>query len=204
MDAPTPLYLPCRADARARPAAAWAVVIQANPCANQRLRWRSADASLDERRPGGPDQGSIALLAGACSEGHVAEIGAIPVTPRSRERLRRGCAVTIVRAGRSIAQPGSAPDWGSGGRRFKSCYSDQNFLTKSNNYVEVFPLSAGACTYVSLVSPRCFGPGFHHVQGSSPRLNAAGFPTASAGAAGSDWRAHPILTSRNVSKLDTR
>jgi nucleoid DNA-binding protein len=26
---------------------------------------------------------------------------------------------------RSVAQPGSAPAWGAGGRRFKSCRSDQ-------------------------------------------------------------------------------
>ena len=38
--------------------------------------------------------------------------------------LQDGAGVTIVRPRRSVAQPGSALDWGSRGRRFKSCRSD--------------------------------------------------------------------------------
>ena len=34
---------------------------------------------------------------------------------------------------RSVAQPGSAPQWGCGGRRFKSSRSDQNFLIYETN-----------------------------------------------------------------------
>ena len=37
-----------------------------------------------------------------------------------------GCdpSATIHARARGVAQPGSAPDWGSGGRRFKSCRPD--------------------------------------------------------------------------------
>ena len=31
---------------------------------------------------------------------------------------------------RDVAQPGSAPDWGSGGRRFESCHPDQTQLLR--------------------------------------------------------------------------
>ena len=30
-----------------------------------------------------------------------------------------------LKVGRGVAQPGSAPEWGSGGRRFKSDHPDQ-------------------------------------------------------------------------------
>ena len=33
---------------------------------------------------------------------------------------------------RGVAQPGSVPEWGSGGRWFKSSRPDQNFLNKIN------------------------------------------------------------------------
>ncbi len=35
---------------------------------------------------------------------------------------------------RSVAQPGSAPQWGCGGRRFESSHSDQNLARKSMTY----------------------------------------------------------------------
>ena len=50
---------------------------------------------------------------------------------RSRQRTCFGSMRSSVRSGpprpvhRDVAQPGSAPVWGTGGRRFKSCHSDQ-------------------------------------------------------------------------------
>ena len=32
-----------------------------------------------------------------------------------------------LKASRGVAQPGSAPEWGSGGRRFKSVHPEANF-----------------------------------------------------------------------------
>src|SRR5262245_11263257 len=37
-------------------------------------------------------------------------------------------------ASRSVAQSGSAPRSGRGGRRFKSCHSDQNLSNRSNSF----------------------------------------------------------------------
>ncbi len=37
-----------------------------------------------------------------------------------------------LRTSRSVAQPGSAPEWGSGGRRFESFHSDHFFLFYAN------------------------------------------------------------------------
>lgn len=35
---------------------------------------------------------------------------------------------------RHVAQPGSAPSWGVGGRRFKSSHADQHLLRKPISY----------------------------------------------------------------------
>ncbi len=52
----------------------------------------------------------------------------IPPQP-AKSLLRRSRVLAISRppADRSVAQPGRAPRSGRGGRRFKSCHSDQNF-----------------------------------------------------------------------------
>ncbi len=54
--------------------------------------------------------------------------GRIPPQP-AKSLLHRSRALAISRppADRSVAQPGRAPRSGRGGRRFKSCHSDQNF-----------------------------------------------------------------------------
>src|SRR5918992_4572583 len=43
---------------------------------------------------------------------------------------------------RDVAQPGSAPDWGSGGRGFESCHPDQ--------------INQGVAARPSQAGPRCF------------------------------------------------
>ena len=41
---------------------------------------------------------------------------------------RKGLAAGVDEVQRTVAQLGSAPDWGSGGRRFKSCQSDNRHV----------------------------------------------------------------------------
>ena len=55
-----------------------------------------------------------------------------------RERLRQRNAACISRVSRSVAQPGRAPRSGRGGRRFKSCRSDQ-FFPKTNIVPPILP-----------------------------------------------------------------
>src|SRR5437588_7709281 len=58
---------------------------------------------------------------------------------------RRACgrrafeAITAPRASRSVAQPGSAPRSGRGGRRFKSCHSDHYLARYRGPTPTVFP-----------------------------------------------------------------
>ena len=39
---------------------------------------------------------------------------------------------------RGVAQFGSAPDWGSGGRRFKSCLSDHQKILRISSVPRIF------------------------------------------------------------------
>lgn len=53
---------------------------------------------------------------------------------------------------RNVAQLGSAPDWGSGGRRFKSCHPDEKALMRSHPH-RGFVMSGGGLLLVPSRSP---------------------------------------------------
>ena len=53
---------------------------------------------------------------------------------------------------RAVAQLGSAPDWGSGGRRFKSCQPDRKALMR-RKFHQGFIVSADGFLLVPLWSP---------------------------------------------------
>src|SRR5580700_6443543 len=53
-------------------------------------------------------------------------VGTQAATGANRERLPPQNPASISRVSRSVAQPGRAPRSGRGGRRFKSCRSDQH------------------------------------------------------------------------------
>ena len=61
-----------------------------------------------------------------------------------RLRARRRSVITH-RLWRSVAQPGSAPRSGRGGRRFKSCHSDQNFFKTSKNFHTIQQVTRRPC-----------------------------------------------------------
>ncbi len=57
----------------------------------------------------------------------------IGVTEQTYYRWRReygGMRIEQAKLRRGVAQPGSAPEWGSGGRRFKSGHPDHQFTPK--------------------------------------------------------------------------
>jgi hypothetical protein len=69
-----------------------------------------------------------------------------PNSPKFARRMRG----LYSPAGRSVAQPGSALDWGSRGRRFKSCRSDQPLVETREGHM---PAAERPGTFRSLVLP---------------------------------------------------
>ena len=92
----------------------------------------------------------------------------IPAGGTTNDRLAHGYPLGArARVWRAVAQLGSAPDWGSGGRRFKSCQPDVKAQVRVG-----------------------FSPGLHHVRGWfsvvplwSPRHGAGRPPVDEQGAA---------------------
>jgi hypothetical protein len=69
-----------------------------------------------------------------------------PFSPQKRKRahdLEEKAVKSRVFTGRGVAQPGSAPALGAGGRRFESCRPDQIFSDRHD-----FRLLIGACSQV--------------------------------------------------------
>ena len=61
-----------------------------------------------------------------------------------------------LKVNRGVAQSGSAPHWGCGGRRFKSCRPDQIKKAHPCLWEGLFYLSATASLFVSEASPSVY------------------------------------------------
>ena len=83
--------------------------------------------------------------------------------------LGKRCIIAVVRLNcRDVAQLGSALDWGSRGRRFKSCHSDFYFGRRGSFRRMLFPLeraflispAAGSCGFADAGFERFFAEKF--------------------------------------------
>jgi hypothetical protein len=109
-----------------------------------------------------------------------------------RERLRLRNAASISRDSRSVAQPGRAPRSGRGGRRFKSCRSDQ-FFPKTNIDPPIRPpIQRGTLAEHSRhrTSPVASGIQSHALSHDAPASMRTGTPLGITSVRGFECTAH--------------
>ncbi len=93
-------------------------------------------------------------------------LGRLPATIPETDRTTRGSGLAAPQwrryktapPARSVAQPGSAPRSGRGGRRFKSCHSDQHFSITRQTPCNTRPnavLAVGEAGNQRNSGPRC-------------------------------------------------
>jgi hypothetical protein len=107
----------------------------------------------------GPPQAPPSGRSGA-AQPFEAEANFSDAPPRKRRlqydggaAIRPPVVACPTRACRSVAQPGRAPRSGRGGRRFKSCHSDQQISDRSTTSKTTYRLGGQVCGMMNAVPP---------------------------------------------------
>jgi hypothetical protein len=113
----------------------------AEACLRVRPSWSGGEAA-DGPAPlkaGKMPCGWRAKCCGCTEAFQASRAGSIPVA-----RLLQSCRMVVRWMPRGVAQSGSAPGWGPGGRRFKSCLPDTRKGLEMGGFWVLWALGGGA------------------------------------------------------------